>query len=153
MISKRTLLFPGKRLLLVAVFFLLCTASVSAGERYAVAGRTANIRSGPGTSHEVVCRAERYYPLETVKRSGNWYQVEDFEADVGWIHKSLIQKIPTVITIKSKCNIRSGPGTKNPVLLIAKRGVPFRVLKRKGNWVHVRHAEGHEGWIHKSLVW
>jgi SH3-like domain-containing protein len=32
-------------------------------------------------------------------------------------------------------------------------GVPFRVLERKGEWLHVEHADGEKGWIHQSLIW
>jgi SH3-like domain-containing protein len=31
--------------------------------------------------------------------------------------------------------------------------VPFKVLDRKGEWLHVEHADGDRGWIHSSLVW
>jgi len=32
-------------------------------------------------------------------------------------------------------------------------GVPFKVLKRKGNWIFIQHGDGDKGWIHKSLTW
>ncbi|MFC1867065.1 SH3 domain-containing protein [Thermodesulfobacteriota bacterium] len=153
MISNRTVSFLRRYIFIIVILSVTCASTASAGERYAVTGKIANIRSGPGTRHEILCTAEQYYPIEIIKKSGNWYKVEDFEGDIGWIHKSLIKKIKTVITIKSKCNIRSGPGTKYPIVLISKNGVPFKVIKRKNKWIHVRHSEGHEGWIHKSLVW
>jgi SH3-like domain-containing protein len=27
------------------------------------------------------------------------------------------------------------------------------VLERKGDWIHIAHADGESGWIHKMLVW
>ncbi|MGD8882880.1 MAG: SH3 domain-containing protein, partial [Desulfobacterales bacterium] len=33
------------------------------------------------------------------------------------------------------------------------KGIPFKVLKRENNWIHIEHADGDKGWIHKSLVW
>jgi len=149
-------LFSGhlrKSLFILAVLPIICASSATAAERYTVAGKVANIRSGPGTKYEILCRAEKYYPINIIQKSGNWYQIKDFEGDIGWIHKSLVNKIPSVITINSKCNIRSGPGMKYQILFISKKGVPFRIIKKKGNWIHVHHAEGHKGWIHKSLVW
>jgi SH3-like domain-containing protein len=32
-------------------------------------------------------------------------------------------------------------------------GVPFRILRKKGRWIHIEHADGDRGWIHDSLVW
>ena len=113
----------------------------------------ANIRSGPGTKHEILWKAEKYYPVEVLKTSGRWYQFRDFEGDQGWIHNSLVKKIPTVIAIKDNCNVRSGPGTSHTVLFTIEKGIPFKVLKREGNWIHIEHADGDRGWIHKSLVW
>jgi SH3-like domain-containing protein len=129
------------------------TSLVTAAERYAVTAKIANIRSGPGTNHSILFEAEQYYPLKVLKKSGNWFQVEDFEGDVGWIYKKLVKGVTTVITKKPKCNIRTGPSIKNQVVYISERGVPFLVLGKEGKWIHIRHADGYEGWIHSSLVW
>jgi SH3-like domain-containing protein len=69
------------------------------------------------------------------------------------VHKSLLRKIPAVITNKNKCNVRSGPGPGFDVLFTVGKGIPFKVLKRKDIWIHIEHADGDKGWIHKSLVW
>jgi len=138
-----------------AVLLLLLTASqASAAERLAVNVAKANVRSGPGTSHEIMWEVERYYPVVIIKKSGAWYLFRDFEKDEGWLKKTLLAKIPTVITVKQECNIRSGPGTKFPISFKTQdKGVPFKVLKRKGKWINVQHADGDKGWIFKSLVW
>jgi len=73
--------------------------------------------------------------------------------DEGWIHESLVNKTPTVITKSDRCNVRSGPGTKNKILFAVDKGIPFKILKRKGKWIHIEHADGDKGWIHKALVW
>ena len=124
-----------------------------AAERYAVGGEIANIRAGAGTDYEVLFQAEKYYPIKILKKEGNWYEIEDYEGDVGWIHQSLVSKTETVITTEPICNVRSGPSTKNPIVFRTERGVPFKVIERKGNWINVEHSDGHKGWIHKSLIW
>ena len=140
-------------LFIIAIIILTVSGVASAAERYAITGSLANVRSGPGTNHEVIYEAEKYYPVILLKKAGNWIQIEDYEGDIGWIHKSLITKMSTIITIKSKCNIRSGPSIKHQVLFISEKGVPFKVIKRQDRWIHIQHSEGHKGWIHKSLVW
>jgi SH3-like domain-containing protein len=137
----------------IIAIFLFYPVFALAGERYAVMGNLVNIRSGPGTNYDILWQVEKYYPVNVTEESGSWYKIEDFDGDTGWIHKSLVRQIPAVITTKDKCNIRSGPGLKYKVLIISEKGVPFKVIERKGNWIHVQHSEGHEGWIHKSLVW
>jgi len=142
-----------RRLSFLLVGGLVLFAGTAAAARLAVTVETANIRSGPGTGHEILWQAEKYYPLDVLERSGKWCRFRDFEGDTGWVHDSLVGDVTTVITTKSNCNIRSGPGTENPVVFSADRGVPFRVLEKKGDWLRVRHADGDGGWIHRSLVW
>ncbi|SCY70541.1 SH3 domain-containing protein [Desulfoluna spongiiphila] len=125
-----------------------------AAQRVSVSVESANVRTGPGTEHEIVWKGvEKYYPLLVLDQAGSWYYVKDFENDTGWIYKKLVTKTPTVITTKERCNVRKGPGAKKPLAFVVDSGVPFHVLSRKGNWIKVQHADGDKGWIHKSLVW
>ena len=138
----------------VILFFLIFIFAATAyAERKTVIKPTANVRSGPGTQHKILWKIEKYHPLFIIKKSGGWYRFRDFEKDKGWIHKTLLGTVPAVITIQDLCNIRSGPGTKFEILFTVEKGIPFKVLKRKGSWIHIRHADGDEGWIHNSLVW
>lgn len=123
-------------------------------ERMSVKANTANIRSGPGTTkYEILWEVERYHPVEVIRKQGTWFFFRDFEGDEGWIHSKLLGKEATVITRKDLVNIRSGPGTQHDIVFKAERGVPFRVLKRQGDWIHVQSRDGDKGWIHQKLVW
>ena len=151
---------PNNRYLLITqnvfiiiILFVSWANTVSAGQRLTVAAPLANIRSGPGTNYDIMWKVSKYCPLIIIKKAGSWYRFVDFEGDKGWIHKSLVRKILSVITNKEKCNIRSGPSTKYKIVFKAEKGVAFKVIKRKGNWINVQHADGDKGWIHKSLVW
>jgi SH3-like domain-containing protein len=122
-------------------------------ERLAVTASIANIRSGPGTNNVIIWKVEKDHPIETIEKKGNWYHFRDFEKDKGWIHKSLVGKVKTVITKKNNCNIRTGPGTKYKIIFTVEKGIPFRVLKRQGVWIKIKHADGDQGWIHNTLLW
>lgn len=137
------------------VFIFLFSTLAVAGERLAVSVSVGNIRSGPGQNYEVLWKTEKYTPIEVLERdqSGNWCYFQDYEGTKAWIHKKLVRDIDTVITKTGMCNIRSGPGTNHDLQFQAQEGVPFRVLKRKGGWIQVKHADGDTGWIHQKLVW
>ena len=141
-----------KTIVITAILLIICS-SIALAERLTVTSKVANIRSGPGTGYEILWKVEKYHPFFVLKKSGRWYYFRDFEGDRGWIHKSLVRKVRSVITNKAKCNIRSGPGTGFEILFTAEKGIPFKVIRRKGNWIHIQHADGDKGWIHKSLVW
>ncbi|RLC28224.1 MAG: hypothetical protein DRH32_09400 [Deltaproteobacteria bacterium] len=139
-------------LIIAAILIIVTSGSAWAG-RMAVDVPIANIRSGPGTKYDIIWKVEKYHPFMVIKKSGSWYRIKDFEQDEGWIHKSLVSDIRTVITRKNKCNVRSGPATSYDILFTVEKGVPFKVLERRNNWIHVQHADGDRGWIHKSLIW
>ena len=145
---KSLLLIPAA----FCVVFIWASPALS-GERLAVNSETANIRSGPGTEYDVLWQIERYHPVLVIEKKGNWYKFKDFEGDIGWIHSSLLDKMETVVSIKEKCNVRGGPDTSYEIVFTVEKGVPFKVLKKDGNWFNIEHADGDAGWIHSSLVW
>ena len=136
-----------------AFLLVFAGADFAWAERLSVNTDIANIRSGPDTSDAVIWQVEKYHPFKVVKKQGSWCLFEDFEGDRGWIHNSLLADIKTVIVMNDKCNVRSGPGTDNDIRFTVDKGVPFKVLEEKGDWLHVIHADGDKGWIHRSLVW
>ncbi|MEJ2096457.1 MAG: SH3 domain-containing protein [Deltaproteobacteria bacterium] len=141
------------RFFVLGVLLMLFAVESAATERLSVAVSVANIRSGPGTTHDVLWQVQKYYPLQILKKIGTWYDFKDFEGDEGWIHESLVNTVPTVITIKENCNVRSGPGTQYDVVFRVGRGIPFRVTGQKDKWLQIKHADGDSGWIYKTLVW
>lgn len=138
-------------ILTICLLLMLCLPAMA--QRLSVKSSTANIRSGPGTSYDILWQVERYYPLEILKKNGRWYQFRDFEGDEGWIRSDLVSDVPSVVLRKDRCNIRSGPGTGSAIVFTADKGVPLKVLERRGSWIHIQHADGDQGWIHQSLVW
>ena len=134
-------------------FFIATMAGTAMAERLTVVAPVANIRSGPDIKSDILWKVEKYYPIFVVNKSGSWYQFRDFEEDSGWVHKSLVGKVKAVITKKNLCNVRAKPGTKEKILFTVEKGIPFKVLKSKGRWLNVEHADGDRGWIHDSLVW
>lgn len=138
---------------LVLVISIFISSGTCLAERLAVTATVGNIRSGPGATHDILWQVEENYPLEIIKKSGKWYFFKDFENDEGWIHKSLVGKKASVVTKKEKCNIRSGPGTRFKVLFTVEKGVPFKVIRKEKNWLYIEHADGDQGWVHRSLVW
>ena len=136
----------------ITILFTLFSSAASA-ERLSVSVSEADIHSGPSKNYDILWKVEKYHPLFIVEKSESWYHFRDFEGDEGWIHKSLLNNISSIITNKVKCNVRAGPGIGYKILFSVGKGIPFKIIKRKGGWIHIKHADGDKGWIHKSLVW
>ncbi|MFO7643493.1 MAG: SH3 domain-containing protein [Desulfosarcina sp.] len=141
------------------VLFFLVTVLVLVGsdrvwaERMSVKADIANVRAEPDTNAAVIWQIEKHHPLTVIRKQGPWYLFEDFEGDRGWIHSSLLSDVTSVIVKRDNCNVRAGPGTDSDIRFTVDKGVPFRVQAEKAEWLHLVHADGDQGWIHRSLVW
>ena len=140
-----------KIFLSVFLIFLLLWGGTAFAERVSVQSSTANIRSGPGTRYEILWQVEKNHPLNVLRQSGKWLYFADRELKKFKDSMENLTKSSTVITLKDKCNIRSGSGTKHKILFTVEKGVPFKVIGKKGSWLHIEHADGDKGWIYKSL--
>ncbi|MGD2013872.1 MAG: SH3 domain-containing protein [Desulfobacterales bacterium] len=138
---------------LMFILLIVINAGSALAERLTIIAAVANIRSGPASKSDILWKVEKYYPIFVIKKSDSWYYFRDFEDDRGWVHKSLVGNVPSIITKKDLCNIRSGPSTKDKILFTIEKGIPFKVLEKKGRWVHIEHADGDSGWIFDGLVW
>lgn len=57
-----------------------------------------------------------------------------------------------IVTVKG-ANLRSGPGTKYPVIGSARKSDLLQVEKRRGNWLRVHRLNNSEhGWVYRFLV-
>ena len=145
--------------ILILTFALLggvFTTSNALAERMAVIKDIANIRSGPGAKYEVLWQVEKNMPFEVLDKdkTGAWLYIKDYEGTIGWVQKDMLSKMDTVVAIpKAECNVRATPSADGNIVFKAVKGVPFKVLERKGDWLHVQHTDGDEGWISKSMVW
>ncbi|MFH0730798.1 MAG: SH3 domain-containing protein [Pseudomonadota bacterium] len=136
-----------------AVILIILFHGMGFAEYLTVQVPSANVRSGPGPTADLLWRVEQYHPLDIVEKKGDWYRFRDFEGDEGWIHKALMGNIPAVIIKKDKTNIRSGPDTKSDIVFTVEKGIPFKVVSKKGQWIEVEHADGDKGWINAPMVW
>ena len=131
----------------------MLNAAAAAADRLSVSAPIANIRSNAGENYKILWKIEKYHPLERIKTSGEWYYVQDYEGDKGWVYKRAVSQSPSVIVIKDRSNVRSSPNTNARILFSADKGVSFKVLERKTEWIHIEHADGDKGWIHQTSVW
>lgn len=137
----------------LALLMLVPMQAVQAREMVSIARPDVNLRTGPGTRHEVIWILGRGYPLEVLARKGQWLQVRDFESDEGWVHRSLTDRTPHVVLKAKVANIRSAPGTRSRIVGKASYGEVLRTLARRGDWIRIRSESGRVGWVARRLTW
>lgn len=57
-----------------------------------------------------------------------------------------------VAIVGEEINMRSAPGTDQPVLWQLGAGFPLEVVSAKGEWLQVKDFEGSSGWVHKKTT-
>ncbi len=142
-----------KTAILLFAFFLIPSLSLAA-EVVSVKKDNVNIRSGPGTEFPVTMELFKGYPLKVVEKKGDWFKINDFENDSGWIFSSLVSSKSTVIVNgKKSINMRSQPNTTASIVAVVDRGVVLTKLSTQEKWVKVKHSQGITGWIYGPLLW
>lgn len=63
-----------------------------------------------------------------------------------------VQASQFVTVTKDNVNVRTGPGTDNPVHMQLFNGYPLKVIEKKGSWLKVSDFENDTGWIASSLT-
>lgn len=135
---------------------LAALALASPAHALCVQNDTANLRSGPGTNHEMVLEVFQYMPFEQIGHEGQWYKVKDVDGDVFWVYGPLVtSSYKCAVVNNDTANVRTGPGTNHSESKMspAERYYSFRVLQIKGDWVQVQDEFGDKGWIYKPLLW
>jgi len=140
--------------LVFGVLMALSVATFASAEILSVKNNSVEISdsSNPYIA-QVVLVVPRHYPLKVVQEDGEYFKVSDFMGREGWVDKAAIEAGRTVVVKVGQGNIRKGPGTEQELLFRANRGVVFKVLERKDDWLKVEHQSKRVGWISRSLVW
>jgi SH3-like domain-containing protein len=138
----------------VSVFIL----STATAEIASIQGDQTSLRQRPDKTSTVLWELNNGFPIEIIRKQGDWVNIKDFENDSGWVHKSRIDSKPHVIVKANRSeeqsiNVRSAPRTNSSIIGNAFYGVVFTVIEKKDGWVKVRHDTGLTGWVKSDLLW
>ena len=114
----------------------------------------ANIRVGPSKNYPIEIKyIKKNYPLKVLDEYEEWRKVEDFNRNIGWIHKSLISGIRTGIVLSNDNKNISILNTLdgNVIGEIGNGNIVF-LEKCKIDWCLVS-LDNYEGWMDKNYIW
>lgn len=142
----------GKLLAVLAVSSLLAVGTGRAAEFVSISKDGVNLRSEPDTKSTSLYELPAGYPLQVLKKKGEWLNVSDYENSQGWVSASLVSKTPYMIVIVNEGNARSGPGPEFEKVGNVVKEVILKKVNQKGEWIQFEHPQL-KGWINKKLVW
>ena len=114
----------------------------------------ANIRVGPSKNYPIEIKyVKRNYPLMVLEEYEEWRKVEDFNNNIGWIHKSLISGIRTGIVLSNDGkNIKLFNTLGGSVIGEIGMGNIVFLEKCKIDWCLVS-SGNFKGWMDKKYIW
>tara|TARA_A100001011_G_scaffold267686_1_gene276757 strand:- start:539 stop:1126 length:588 start_codon:yes stop_codon:yes gene_type:complete len=114
----------------------------------------ANIRVGPSKNYPIKIKyIKKNYPLIVLEEHQEWRRVEDFEKNIGWIHKSLISGNRTGIVLsKNNKNIDIFNTLNGNIIGEIGKGNVIYLKKCKINWCLVS-IGNIKGWMDKKNIW
>ena len=114
----------------------------------------ANIRVGPSKNYPIEIKyIKKNYPLKILEEYEEWRKVEDFNGNIGWIHKSLISGIRTGIVLSNdNKNIKLLNTLGGNVIGEIGKGNIVNLEKCKIDWCLVS-SGNFKGWMDKKYIW
>lgn len=125
-----------------------------AGRTHTVQAEMLNARQGPGTDFEKVAALPKDTVLIELSRQGNWLQVRLPNGSAGWVSARYVQALQDepVVCLGQRVNFRAGAGLNHRILRKINEQEVLLLLRRVGDWVQLRDAEGTIGWASANYV-
>ena len=143
----------GLAALLLTGVIATVPAVAQAQEFLSIKGKTVNIRAKPTTQSDIAWELINGYPVQVMKREGDWLKVKDFEGPLGWVHQPLTSNEPYFLIKANTVNLRSGPGKQHGIVTKLNKYDIVKTLDNQGEWAKVKTADGQEGWLSVALGW
>ena len=147
-------------LISIIIFSQVCNADIGKETgleipRYvSLKSNDANIRVGPSKNYPIEIKyIKKNYPLKVLNEYEDWREVEDFQKNTGWIHKSLITGTRTGIILSHDNKIIKLLNTLNGNVIgeIGNGNIVF-LEKCKIDWCLVS-SGNFKGWMDKNYIW
>lgn len=142
---------------MLGIFFLLLFLSplplATAAEFASAASMETFVHSEPDEKSSIRYVVRKGYPFIVLNSDGDWVHVKDRDHESGWVSENQLSDERHAIVSASETSARERADDEAKILFKAKRGVIFKVVAQKDNWVHVRHFDGDAGWIRSADLW
>jgi SH3-like domain-containing protein len=94
------------------------------------------------------------YPLEVLVHLEAWTKVRDHTGALSWIETRSLGERHTVMVTAATAQAHLRPEEGAPVSFVAVQDVALELVDTApGGWLHVRHADGADGYLQSSAVW
>ena len=111
-----------------------------------------NVRYGHGKTHAIKYIYRKInLPVKQIDKKENWRRIVDLKNNSGWIHRSQLKPINSIITLEDKILFKKPSNFSKPIARL-QRGRLLVIKKCKNNWCNIT-TDGYTGWVKTENVW
>ena len=111
-----------------------------------------NVRYGPSFDFPIKFIYKKInLPIKQIDKKENWRRIIDLKNNSGWIHKSQLKKVNSIIPLQDKILFVKPSNFSKPLAKI-KKGRVLILQKCEENWCKIK-SEKFKGWIKTNNVW
>ncbi len=137
-------------IIFISLFFFSTT---SAEEIFlSLKKNTVNVRYGPSFESPIKYIYKKInLPIKQIDKKENWRRIIDLKNNSGWIHRSQLKPINSIISLKNKILFKKPSLFSKPIAQI-KKGRILIIKKCENNWCKIKSNKFH-GWIQTDNIW
>ncbi len=139
---------------ILTVFFLLFISSVCNAEEIflSLKKNKVNVRYGPSFESPIKFVYKKIdLPIKQIDIKENWRRIIDSKNNSGWIHRSQLKSVNSIIPLEDKILFNKPTLFSKPLANI-KKGRVLIVQKCKLGWCKIK-SEKFKGWIKTNKIW
>tara|TARA_B100000579_G_scaffold376720_1_gene342345 strand:- start:971 stop:1414 length:444 start_codon:yes stop_codon:yes gene_type:complete len=144
-----------QKLLIILFFLLLIPFHVLSEENNYFVSLKKNkvyVRYGPGKNYPIkYIYKKKFLPIKVIDKKDNFRRIIDHKKNSGWIHRIMLTKLKSLITLEEKIVFKKNTKFSKPVVKLEK-GRLVIIKKCKLNWCKIE-TENYSGWIETKNVW
>ena len=143
---------PLKKIL-IFFFFIFFLSTASAEEIFlSLKKNKVNVRYGPSFESPIKFIYKKInLPIKQIDKKENWRRIIDLKNNSGWIHRSQLKPINSVIPLEDKILFQK-PSIFSKPLAKVKKGRVLIIKKCKNLWCKIK-SEEFNGWIKTNNIW
>ena len=111
-----------------------------------------NVRYGPSFDSPVKFIYKKInLPIKQIDKKGNWRRVIDLKNNSGWIHRSQLKTINSIIPLDDKILFSKPSSFSRPIAKV-KKGRVLLLLKCEKKWCKIKTSK-FKGWVKIENIW
>ena len=111
-----------------------------------------NVRYGPSFESKIKYIYKKInLPIKQIDKKENFRRIVDLKNNSGWIHRSQLKPINSIITLEDKILFKKPSNFSKPIARL-QRGRLLVIKKCKNNWCNIT-TDGYTGWVKTENVW